>query len=57
MSYTIVSHHEMNLEAGKLSCNSPIGSALMGHRKGDIVEVKVPAGLLRLRIDEVNTTF
>ena len=57
MCYTIVSHHEMNLEAGKLSCNSPIGSALMGHRKGDIVEVKVPAGLLRLRIDEVNTTF
>ena len=57
MCYRIVSHHEMNLEAGKMSCNSPIGRALMGRKAGEIVEVEVPTGRLRLRIDEVNTTF
>ena len=34
MTYTIVSHHEMDLEHGKLSCNSPIGIALMGRKAG-----------------------
>ena len=53
MCYTIVSHHEMNLEAGKMSCNSPIGRALMGRKAGEIVEVEVPAGLLKIRIDAV----
>ena len=43
----------MNLEAGKMSCNSPIGKALMGRNKGDIVEVQVPAGSYKIRIDEV----
>ena len=54
MCYRIVSHHEMNLEAGKMSCNSPIGRALMGRKAGEIVEVEVPAGRLRLHIDEVS---
>ena len=53
MCYTIVSHHEMNLEAGKMSCNSAIGRALMGRKAGEIVEVEVPAGLLKIRIDAV----
>ncbi len=53
MCYRIVSHHEMNLEAGKMSCNSPIGRALMGRKAGEIVEVEVPAGLLKIRIDAV----
>ena len=43
----------MNLEAGKMSCNSPIGRALMGRKAGEIVEVEVPAGLLKIRIDAV----
>ena len=53
MTFRLVSHHEMNLEAGKMSCNSPIGKALMGRNKGDIVEVQVPAGSYKIRIDEV----
>ena len=53
MCYTIVSHHEMKLEEGKMSCNSPIGKALMGKMVGDIVDVQVPAGCIKLRIDEV----
>lgn len=53
MTYTIVSPHEMNLDAGKISLKSPIGSALMGRKAGDVVEVKVPAATLRLRIEKV----
>ena len=55
MTYTIVTHHEMNLEEGKISCNSPIGSALMGKKAGDIVDVKAPAGSFQLKIENVST--
>ena len=53
MTYTIVSPHEMNLDEGKISLKSPIGQALMGNRVGDVVEVQVPAGAMRLRIESI----
>lgn len=53
MSYTIVSPHEANLSEGKISIKSPIAQALMNKTVGDVVEVRVPAGVLRLRIDSV----
>ena len=53
MTYTIVSPHEMNLREGKISIKSPVGQALLGKRKGDEVTVRVPAGLLKLRIENV----
>ncbi|MBQ1854527.1 MAG: GreA/GreB family elongation factor, partial [Prevotella sp.] len=53
MSYTIVSPHEANMSEGKISIKSPIAQALIGHKAGDTVEVTVPAGKLRLRIDSV----
>jgi len=53
MTYTIASPHEANLREGKISIKSPIAQALLNKRAGDIVEVKVPAGLLRLRIESV----
>lgn len=53
MKYQIVSPHEMNLEAGKISLKSPIGAALMGGKVGDIVQAKVPSGTLRLRIESI----
>lgn len=53
MTYTIVSPHESNLQERKLSIKSPIGQALLGKKVGDTVEVRVPAGLLRLRIDSI----
>lgn len=53
MTYTIVSPHEANLQERKLSIKSPIGQALLGKKVGDTVEVRVPAGLLRLRIDSI----
>lgn len=53
MVYTIVSPHEMDLEAGKLSFKSPIGAAMMGKKEGDIVEVPAPAGTFKIRIDKL----
>ena len=53
MKFEIVSPHEMNLEAGKISLKSPIGAALMGKKVGDIVEVRVPSGTLNLRIESI----
>ena len=53
MTFEIVSPHEMNLEAGKISLKSPIGAALMGKKVGEIAEAQVPSGTLRLRIESI----
>ena len=53
MTYTIASPHEANLREGKISIQSPIGQALLGKKAGDIVEVRVPAGILKLRIESI----
>ena len=44
--YTIVSENEANLREGKLAIGTPIAKALLGRKKGDIVEVTVPAGII-----------
>lgn len=54
MAYTIVNSHEANLREGKISIKSPIGQALLNKKTGDVVEVRVPAGLLKLRIEDVH---
>lgn len=54
MTYTIVSPHEANLANGSISIKSPIAHALIGKSEGDVVEVSVPAGTLKLRIDSVS---
>lgn len=48
--YTLVSPQEADFAAGKISVESPIGSALLGKEVGDVVEVNVPAGLLQLEV-------
>ena len=53
MTYTIASPLEANLREGKISIQSPIGQALLGKKAGDIVEVRVPAGILKLRIESI----
>lgn len=53
MKFQIVSPHEMNLEAGKISLKSPIGAALIGKKVGEIAEARVPSGTLRLRIENI----
>lgn len=54
MTYTIVSPHEMDLEQGKLSLKSPIGLALMGKHVGEVVEVHAPAGVMELKIEDID---
>ena len=53
MTYTIVNPHEADLHSGKISIKSPIAQALLGKKTGDEVMVKVPAGLMKFHIDNV----
>ena len=53
MKFQIVSPHEMDLEAGKISLKSPIGAALMGKKVGEIAEARIPSGILHLRIESI----
>jgi transcription elongation factor GreA len=53
MTYTIASPHEANLREGKISIKSPIAQALLNKKVGEIVEVRVPAGMLKLRIESI----
>ena len=53
MSYTIVSPHEANLREGKISIKSPLAQALLNKKAGDVVEVRVPAGMMKLRIESI----
>ena len=53
MTYTIASPNEANISEGKISIKSPIAQALLNKKVGDVVEVRVPAGMLKLRIDSI----
>ncbi len=50
MEYTIVGSAEADPFNGKISNESPVGSALLGKKKGDIVEVQVPDGIIKYKI-------
>lgn len=54
MTYTLVNPHEANLKEGKISVKSPIGEALLGKKAGDEVEVHVPAGIMKLRVESIS---
>jgi transcription elongation factor GreA len=54
VTYTIVSENEANLREGKLAIGTPIAKALLGKKKGEVVEVTVPAGVLKLEILDIN---
>ncbi len=53
VTYQIVSEKEASLKDGKISVTSPIGKGLLGKEVGDVAEVSVPAGILKLRIDNI----
>lgn len=53
MTYTIVNPHEANLQEKKISIKSPIAKALLGKKIGDIVEVVVPAGIQKFKIENI----
>jgi len=54
VEYTLVAESEANLREGKLAAATPIGKALIGKTKGDVVEVKVPSGVLKFEIIEIS---
>ena len=54
MTYTIVAEHEANLREGKLAIGTPIAKALLGHKKGDRVDVEVPAGTIHFEILDIS---
>ena len=54
VSYQIVSEKEADLKLGKISVTSPIGKSLLGKVVGDEVEVQVPAGVLKLKVENIS---
>lgn len=53
VTYTIVSPHEANAMEGKISVKSPIAKALLSKKVGDEVEVQVPIGIMKFRIENI----
>lgn len=53
MKYTIVTESEGNLREHKLASNTPIAQGLLGHRVGDTVQVKAPAGIINFEIVKI----
>ncbi len=53
MTYTIVSESEANLKENKISIHTPIAQGLLNKKVGDVVEIEVPRGMLKLRIDNI----
>ena len=53
MTYTLVAESEADLKTGKISVSSPIGRGLLGKSVGDIAEIKVPNGILKMEIIEI----
>ena len=54
MVYTIVSENEANLKLGKISIKTPIAQGILNHKVGDTVEVSIPRGTIKLRIDKIS---
>jgi transcription elongation factor GreA len=54
ISYTLVSEEEADYTQGKISLTSPVGAALLGHKAGSIVEIKVPAGILKYKVIKIS---
>ena len=54
VEYTIVADSEANLREKKIGASTPIAKGLLGHKKGDVVEIKVPAGTMIFEIQEIS---
>lgn len=54
MEYTIVADSEANLKEKKLASSTPIAQGLLGHKLGEIVEIKIPAGIAKFEIIEIS---
>ena len=54
MTYTIVSENEADLKSGKISIKTPIAQGLLNKKVGDVAEIKIPSGVIKLRIDKIS---
>ena len=54
MKYTIVSESEANLREGKISSQTPVAQGLLGHKVGDVVDIKIPQGVVQLKIVNIS---
>lgn len=53
VAYTIVTENEANLREHKIASSTPIAQGLLGHKVGDVVDIKVPAGLMKFEIVKI----
>ena len=53
MIYRLVFPTEANYDEGKISVLAPVGTAMLGYRRGDVIEWQVPSGVRRLSVEEV----
>jgi transcription elongation factor GreA len=54
VEYTLVSESESDIKSGKISVATPIAKGLLGKKVGDVVDIKVPSGLLSFEILEIS---
>lgn len=54
--FILVGPGEEDYDQNKILCNSPIGQGLLGKKIGEVAEIEVPKGTLKLRIDEINVS-
>jgi transcription elongation factor GreA len=54
MQYTIVPESEANLKENKISVNTPIAKGLIGKKVGDVVDIKVPSGIIPFEIIDIS---
>ena len=53
MTYTIVSESEANLKEGKIAITTPIAQGLLNKKVGEVSEIKIPSGVVKLRIEKI----
>ena len=54
VTFYFVSDDESDVSNGKISINSPIGKSLLGHKEGETVDVRVPAGVIPYKILKIS---
>ena len=53
MTYVLVFPKDANIDAGAISILAPVGTAILGYAKGDVIEWPVPSGIRRISIEEI----
>lgn len=53
MQFTLVGESEANLKENKIAATTPIGKALMGKKKGEVVEITTPGGKMKMEILDI----